>query len=155
MDCKLCGNEIKLNYLLSKKQAEKRLYCGMKCKEKAQIGTKCSEETKQKMHNSASKTRLKDWINLNGAWNKGKHKDKISLGKYYGIPMKDHPQANCLGYVLEHRLKMEEKLGRLLEKGEVVHHINRNEKDNRIENLELMTRSKHNSIHRKGGDLNG
>ena len=38
---------------------------------------------------------------------------------------------------LEHRIVMEEMLGRPLEKGEVVHHINELRSDNRRENLRL------------------
>lgn len=50
-------------------------------------------------------------------------------------------------YVYEHRYMMEKKLGRLLEGGEVVHHINGDEFDNRLENLELKTHSSHATYH--------
>jgi hypothetical protein len=41
--------------------------------------------------------------------------------------------------VLEHRKVMEESLGRKLNRSEVVHHINGNNADNRLANLELTT----------------
>lgn len=44
---------------------------------------------------------------------------------------------------------MQNYIGRKLKKNEVVHHINHNREDNRIENLRLMTRSDHQSLHRK------
>lgn len=50
---------------------------------------------------------------------------------------KGHPRADSKGYVLQHRLVMEEGLGRKLEAHERVHHRNGIRDDNRLENLEL------------------
>lgn len=48
----------------------------------------------------------------------------------------------------EHRRIMEEHLGRKLEKWEHVHHINEDPKDNRIENLMIVTSEEHGRIHK-------
>lgn len=64
---------------------------------------------------------------------------------------------NCQGYrhvittdgrrTLEHRLMLEQQLGRQLEVDEHVHHRNGNKLDNRLENLVILTPSEHTKLH--------
>ena len=49
-----------------------------------------------------------------------------------------------------HRAVMEEHIGRKLGRYEVVHHINGNIHDNRLENLRMMSLSEHSKMHRIG-----
>ena len=46
-----------------------------------------------------------------------------------------------------HRWVMEKKLGRRLEKGEIVHHMDGNRRDNRPENLQVLTAKEHYKLH--------
>lgn len=68
---------------------------------------------------------------------------------YVRVLRTDHPK-NIRGYAYEHRLVVEEYLGRYLEPWETVHHINEIKADNRLDNLFLCTHPEHSAIHKEG-----
>lgn len=68
---------------------------------------------------------------------------------YVQVYVPDHPHATADGYVFLHTVVMERAIGRYLDRDEVVHHINHIKNDNRLENLALMNRHEHHSMHMK------
>ena len=78
-------------------------------------------------------------------WKGGRNTD---IEGYIRIKKWDHPYHDSRGYVREHRLVMEEKLGRYLKPDEDIHHINGNKQDNRVENLQLLSHGEHNRRHK-------
>lgn len=82
---------------------------------------------------------------------KSLYKDVISMAKkfeYKFIYMPSHPKASSNGCVYEHILIAEQKLGRYLKDNEVVHHIDRNKKNNNPDNLMVFaTASDHSAYH--------
>ena len=74
------------------------------------------------------------------------HKKKRSDG-YIQVYFPDHPRSTRDGYIMEHILVMEASIGRHLAADEVVHHKNFKRDDNRLSNLQLMTKHTHMSYH--------
>jgi hypothetical protein len=99
----------------------------------------------------ASRRNNVSWVNdtmgrYNPNFNGGKYIDDKG---YIRVLAPKHPFENH-GYVYEHRLVMEQYLGRYLQSWETVHHINEIKIDNRVENFYLTTVPEHSAIHREG-----
>lgn len=62
----------------------------------------------------------------------------VASNGYVLVKLPGHHLADVRGYVYEHRLVAEQKLGRQLLKGEIPHHINGIKTDNRPENIEVV-----------------
>lgn len=95
---------------------------------------------------------------------KGKHANHVRGGEHYrwnqarmtsedgyvkvrvGI---DHCLADPNGYAYEHLLVWCAAGRDRPENGEILHHRNQNKQDNRLENLEIMTRAAHNALHNR------
>lgn len=100
-----------------------------------------------------STTAIRAFIDANDLQVEDKyHKGYILQNGYRLVPAPEHPYADSKGYVREHRLVMEQKLGRSLEPHEVVHHKDGDKLNNDPENLELTTLPEHTGEHARAGE---
>jgi hypothetical protein len=76
-------------------------------------------------------------------WKGGKH----YCNGYIAVLAPEHPNSNKRGRIYEHRLVIEDKIGRYLTKNESVHHINGIKTDNRLENLVVCKSQKEHYSH--------
>lgn len=143
--CAQCNKPISISPSRLRKQ-HKNYFCDMKCYALFQVG-KTTYIHKKGVCMNTGRTHFKKGEKgcLSGAWKGGKI--KTTYGYFY-IYKPDHPFANSIGYVMEHRLVMENRIKRFLQPIEVVHHINGIKHDNEIKNLMLFSnKSEHVKYH--------
>ena len=104
----------------------------------AQKGKLITEEQRKQISDRNS-------CNYNGL--NGYGHTKLHNGGYVIVYVPKHPKAHKDGYQMLHTVVMERAIGRYLEPNEVVHHINHDRKDNRLENLMLMDKKEHMRMH--------
>ena len=86
------------------------------------------------------------YASRNGNWKGG----IVKHCKGYIYQYAPHHPRQWNGYVLQHILVAEDKLGRYLLPGEVVHHHNGNKADNRAENITVFSSpGEHSKYHHK------
>lgn len=119
-----------------------RKYLNEKAKKKISVANKNNTHFKGYKHTEEAKEKMRI-----AKLKKGVGYKKTRSDGYVSIYFPDHPKSNKDGMIMEHDLVMECFIGRWLEDDEVVHHKNKKRNDNRIENLELMTKREHARLH--------
>lgn len=148
--CPICNKEFHA-------QRKKIIYCSPQCGLEARTTRTivhcdlCGKEIvrtqaviKKNKHNFCSKKHYDEWL-IDHHEKKGV---LVNNGIYHhGQGYIFHYQSSK-NYKAEHRLVMEQCLGRPLRSDEIVHHKDGNKQNNDISNLEIVTRAEHIEIHR-------
>lgn len=149
--CKGCGNVFYIYPYRLKRTVS--FFCSFSCRKGVLIAKKLMPEVKC-IQCKTRTVRLRSGRDVRfcsskcfGLYRKGAF---ILKKGYKRVLYPSHHRADSKGYVREHILVMETKIGRKITIGEVVHHIDGNKMNNSADNLELIwSQSEHMRHHRR------
>lgn len=147
--CSVCGKLMYLKPYRLKRLAHSKITCSKDCSKKIRSDWMTGDGNHQ--------------YGLKGDLNSSFKGKEICSNKYIYEYRPTHPNANSDGRVRQHRLVVEDNWERfdekyfsttesglhLLKDEYDVHHINEIKTDNRVENLQILTRKEHSSLHNK------
>ena len=160
-NCQVCGKEFKT--YPSRGKGDRGKFCSRECyaKELSRRMTGTGHPMYGKNHTEASKQIMREkqlqrevkGVN-HPTWKGGRHLARgyvmIALDT---LSLEEQSRFGSMAtrsskrYIPEHRLVMARHLGRVLEPTEVIHHINGNKSDNRLENLDMYGAKTHKMEH--------
>lgn len=158
--CPECGKQFYRQECHAKRTKENR--CSRKCN-----GLARGREWAKHGHKGGKKS-IEERRQLSDAWT-GKNNPSWKGGvtyrnrkgnysnqpiKYVRCPDEFKSMSRKDGYVMEHRLKVAQTISRALSRSEVVHHINHDATDNRVENLMLFASNADHKRYEHGGEVN-
>lgn len=129
--CPVCGNIFYPNH-------KGMITCSKKCAAKYRGNKKHLNFVKKIKESKWDGVERKDMWTIEG---------RTICGGYVWAKCRQHPNAFKDGYILEHRLVVENHIGRLLRENEIVHHIDGNKRNNNISNLMILTKEEHARLH--------
>jgi hypothetical protein len=148
--CPVCENDFQ-------PQASSRKYCSRECYYKMKKirgdGVKWTDEMRGRVSRKMSGKNNPNYGKPSPM--RGKKRPEMWGSNH---PLYKGGYTNKIGYreimvggerYLEHRYVMEQEIGRKLTEEEIVHHINGDKLDNRLENLQITNRADHIEMHRK------
>ena len=149
--CEQCGNE----FIPARKSTR---FCSNKCSSESRLKREiikcdyCGDDFERNSCHIKEGNKFCS-VDCSGKWTSenrvGENATRWKGGVYHQNNKYIHLKQEDGSYKQEHRIVMENHLGRKLIPEEIIHHIDGNGENNEIDNLQIMTRAEHAELHTK------